>query len=73
MVNGRVAHRRPGRICKYPGCGQTLSIYNLGEHYCFVHQRKTAFLTQGERNSLLSFEKGFNRRWIKALEGKRNE
>ena len=39
----RVEHRRAGRICKYKGCKQVLSIYNMDiDQLCFKHQREVA-------------------------------
>ena len=32
---------KKNRVCKFPNCNRTLSIYNR-EIYCYVHQRATA-------------------------------
>lgn len=38
-IGDRVKASKPGRVCKYKGCEQVLSIYNHGR-YCYIHRQK---------------------------------
>lgn len=37
-----------GRVCRHPGCGTRLSIYNNGNH-CSQHEPMTVPRTRGKR------------------------
>jgi hypothetical protein len=47
--HGRPSRRfKAGRVCREPGCGTRLSIYNSGK-YCYQHEPMTVPRTRGRK------------------------
>ncbi len=39
---------REGRVCRHPGCGTRLSIYNSNQH-CYLHEPMVAVRIRGKK------------------------
>ena len=52
VVSEEIPHKKKGRRCKYPGCNHVMSIYNLDDECCFIHQRKLQLLDFDNENKV---------------------